>query len=70
MRQVEWAFSDGTNTSTATQNLADDRSMQTMAVDVVVTTVTMTVTDTYPPGGPEPREMVPVAEVQFTGAPA
>ena len=52
VRQVEWAFSDGTNTSTATQNLADERSMQTMAVDVVVTTVTMTVTDTYPPGGP------------------
>jgi len=68
VRQVQWGFSDGTNSSTVTQNLADARSMQTTAVDVVATTVTMTVTATYPPGGPAPRDMVPVAEVQFTGS--
>ena len=68
VRQVQWGFSDGTNSSTVTQNLADARSMQTTAVDVVASTVTMTVTATYPPGGPAPRDMVPVAEVQFTGS--
>ena len=56
VRQVQWGFSDGTNSSTVTQNLADARSMQTTAVDVVATTVTMTVTATYPPGGDAPRE--------------
>jgi LysM repeat protein len=69
VRQVEWAFSDGTNSTSVTQDLADARSMQTVSVDAVATTVTMTVTATYPAGGPLPRDMVAVAEVQFTGTP-
>ena len=55
VRQVQWGFSDGTNSSTVTQNLADARSMQTTAVDVVATTVTMTVTATAPANAMLPK---------------
>ena len=64
VRQVTWTFD---NTTTVTQDLADSRSMQTIPVDVTATTVTMEITATYPPGGEAPRDMVPVAEVQFIG---
>jgi LysM repeat protein len=63
VRQVRWTFSDG---STVTQDLADSREMQTMPVDVTTTGVKMEILATYPPGDVElPRDMVPVAEVQF-----
>jgi LysM repeat protein len=64
VRQVRWTFD---NTTTVTQDLADSRSMQTLPVDITATTVTMEIIATYPPGGEAPREMVPVAEVQFIG---
>ena len=38
-----------------------------MPVDVTATSVTMEILATYPPGGEAPRDMVPVAEVQFVG---
>src|SRR5262245_20248956 len=62
VRQVRWTFDDGT---TVTQNLADSRDMQSIDVDVTTSSVTLTITDTYPPGGELPRDMVPVAEVQL-----
>jgi LysM repeat protein len=62
VRQVRWTFD---NSTTVTQDLADSRSMQTFPVDITATTVTMEITATYPPGGEAPRQMVPVAEVQF-----
>jgi LysM repeat protein len=62
VRQVRWTFD---NSTTVTQDLADSRSMQTLPVDITATTVTMEITATYPPGGEAPRQMVPVAEVQF-----
>ena len=49
-----------------TQNLADSREMQTLPVDITATSVTMQIVATYAPGGEAPRDMVPVAEVQFT----
>jgi LysM repeat protein len=62
VRQVTWTFD---NATTVTQDLADSRSMQTLPVDITATTVTMEITATYPPSGEGPRDMVPVAEVQF-----
>jgi LysM repeat protein len=64
VRQVRWTFDDGT---TVTQDLADSRDMQSIDVDVTTSGVTLTITATYPPGGELPRDMVPVAEVQFLG---
>jgi LysM repeat protein len=64
VRQVRWTFDDGT---VVTQDLADSRDMQSIDVDVTASGVTLTITATYPPGGELPREMVPVAEVQFVG---
>jgi hypothetical protein len=64
VRQVRWTFSDG---STVTQDLADSRSMQSINVDVTTTSATLEILATYPPGGPDPRDAVPVAEVQFVG---
>ncbi len=64
VRQVRWTFSDG---STVTQDLADSRNMQTIPVDVTTTTATLEILATYPPGGEAPRDMVPIAEVQFIG---
>jgi LysM repeat protein len=64
VRQVRWTFSDG---STVTQDLADSRSMQSINVDVTTTSATLEILATYPPGGPDPRNAVPVAEVQFVG---
>jgi LysM repeat protein len=64
VRQVRWTFDDGT---TVTQDLADARDMQSIDVDVTTSGVTLTITATYPPGGELPRDMVPVAEVQFVG---
>ena len=62
VKQVRWTFSDG---STVVQDLADSRSMQTINVNVTTTSATMEVLATYPQGGPDPRNAVPVAEVQF-----
>jgi LysM repeat protein len=64
VRQVRWTFD---NATTVTQDLADARTMQTQAVDITATSVTMEILATYPPGGEAPRDMVPVAEVQFIG---
>jgi Putative peptidoglycan binding domain len=63
VRQVRWTFDDGT---TVIQDLADSRKMQSIAVDVTASSMTMTITATYPPGGDDPRDTVPVAEVQWT----
>jgi LysM repeat protein len=63
VRQVVWTFDDGTS---VTQNLADSRDLQSIDVDVTASSVRLQIVDTYPPGGEAPREMVPVAEVQFT----
>ena len=50
----------------AAQDLADDtRTMQSITVDVDTTTVELEVLSTYPPEGPGPRDMVPIAEVQL-----
>lgn len=68
VQSVTWTFSDGTNTSTVTQDFADgNREMQTMSVDATVTTVTLTVDSTYPPpaGHPDPRAELAIAEVQL-----
>jgi LysM repeat protein len=62
VRRVSWTFSDGT---TVTQDLDDSRQMQTIAVNVTTTSVTLEILDTYLPGGDFPRDMVPVAEVQL-----
>lgn len=62
VKQVRWTFSDG---STVVQDLADSRSMQTINVNVATTSATMEILATYGPGGPDPRDAVPVAEVQF-----
>jgi len=64
VRQVRWTFSDGTS---VTQDLADSRQMQTLAVDVVTSTVTVEILSTYPPSGPDQKNTVVVAEVQFLG---
>jgi LysM repeat protein len=64
VRQVRWTFDDGT---TVTQDLADSRDMQSIDVDVTTSSATMQILSTYPPGGELPRDMVPVAEVQFIG---
>ena len=64
VRQVRWTFDDGT---AVTQDLADSRNMQSIDVDVTASSVTLKITATYPPGGELPRDMVPVAEVQFVG---
>jgi LysM repeat protein len=64
VRQVRWTFSDG---STVTQDLADSRDLQSIPVDVTTTSATLEILATYPPGGEAPRNMVPVAEVQFIG---
>jgi LysM repeat protein len=65
IRQVRWTFSDGTS---VTQDLADSRDMQTMTVDVTTANATLEILATYPPGDVEgPRQMVPIAEVQFLG---
>jgi hypothetical protein len=62
VRQVVWTFDDGTS---VTQNLADARNLQSIGVDVTASSVRLQIVDTYPPGGEAPRDMVPVAEVQF-----
>jgi hypothetical protein len=64
VRQVRWTFDGG---ATVTQDLADSRNMQSIDVDVTTNTARLEILDTYPPGGEAPRDMVPVAEVQFTG---
>jgi LysM repeat protein len=64
VRQVKWTFSDGTF---VTQDLADSRDMQTMAVDVTTTTVTIEILATYPPSGEDQKDTVVVAEVQLLG---
>jgi hypothetical protein len=64
VRQVRWTFDDGT---TVTQDLADSRDMQSIDVDVTTSRATLQILSTYPPGGEGPRDMVPVAEVQFVG---
>lgn len=62
VQQVTWTFSDGTNESTQTQTFADgNRQMQTIPVDVTVTSITLTVDSTYP----GQRDMVPISEIQF-----
>ena len=63
MRQVRWTFDDGT---AVTQDLSDSRNLQTLPVDITSTSVKMEILATYPPSGEGPRDMVPVAEVQFT----
>jgi hypothetical protein len=65
IRQATWTFDDGT---VVTQDFADDtRTMQTMPVDVTTRSVTLAIVSTYAPGGEAPRDMVPVADVQFLG---
>jgi LysM repeat protein len=64
VRTVRWTFSDGT---TVEQTLTDSREMQSISVDVTTTSVTLEVLSTFPPSGPDPKEMVVVAEVQLIG---
>ena len=64
VRRVRWTFSDGT---TVEQDLADSREMQSIAVDVTTSSVTIEILSTYPPSGPDPKQMVVVAEVQLIG---
>ena len=64
VRRVRWTFSDGT---TVEQDLSDSREMQTISVDVTTSSVTMEILSTYPPSGPDPKQMVVVSEVQLIG---
>ncbi len=67
VRQARWVFSDGT---TVVQDFADGtRSVQSIAVDVTASSVTLEIVSTYPPGGEAPRDFVPVAEVELIGGP-
>lgn len=62
VRQVSWVFDGGV---TVTQDLADSRDLQSIAVDVNTSTVTLQILDTYPAGGEAPRDFIPVADVQL-----
>jgi len=63
VRTATWTFADG---SSVTQEFEDNnRSMQSMPVDVTTDAVTLTITAHYPNGGPGPRDFVAVAELEL-----
>ena len=64
---VTWAFDDG---STLRQDLIEGPSMQTVAADVVTTTVTLTLEEVSAPGGSGGRDFTPVSDVRLIGAAA
>ena len=71
VRTVRWWFDDGSST---VQSFADDRELQTVAVAVVTSSVSIEIIDVYdsdyPIGNPHRREFVPISEVELLGSPA
>jgi hypothetical protein len=63
---VTWRFADGTSVP---QAFTPERTMQTMAVDVVTTTVVVEIAGTTPPGASE-LNFTPISEVSLVGYPA
>ena len=62
---VTWGFDDGT---TLRQDLIENPSMQTVAVDDVVTSsVTLTLTSVSAPGAEDGRDFTPVSDVRLIG---
>ena len=67
IRVVQWEFDDGTR---ITQDLAEQRSVQTLEMDPVLTrTVRLHLVEVGPPGtGPNGRDFTAISEVRLTGA--
>ena len=64
---VTWGFDDG---STLRQELIEGPSTQTIAADVVTTTVTLTLEEVSAPGETGGRDFTPVSDVRLIGAAA
>lgn len=64
VRGAEWRFSDG---SGVTWSYTDTRTLQTISVDVVTTSITLRVLSSWPPIGENPRDFIAVSEIELRG---